>query len=580
MRSAGASPRTRGLLSVAANWFWSLLLIAILGFLVIYPLSMLLTGALTDVNPVSERIDVSRFSLHHFFAALSNSNVHQALLNSVMACAGGAAFAVIMGLSISWIVVRTNTPGRRVIAAVSYIPLFVPPMVAAIAWSLLGSPSTGLINTLLKWFNIESRINVYSMSGLITVFGMYYTPYVYMFTASALRNMDPTLEEASEISGASALYTQIHVTFPLILPAIMSSMLLSFVVMLGIYGIPAVLGSQAKIMLLTTYIFELTSWSPPLYNAAAAVSILMIVVAGALILLQQKVLAGRSFVTISGKGFRPRCLDLGLWRWLTFGLAILYLLVVVALPIAALVIAATRKYMYVPDLASLFDLRQYSLNHFHSVFTNQQAMQSVWNTIIIGIATALIGGVLAFAIGYTVQRNNAPARRAIDMIATLPAAVPGLIIGVAYLWAWIGMPFGLYGTMWILVFAFIGRFIPDTVKVLSTSLSQIHPELKEAAWIAGKGPIRTILTIVLPLAKPGVAAAMTLLFVLAIRELGSSLFLYTTDTMVMAVALLDLYDAGTLGSAAAFGLAQVALLGVLIGFANRLSRGATNSSLG
>jgi iron(III) transport system permease protein len=166
------------------------------------------------------------------------------------------------------------------------------------------------------------------------------------------------------------------------------------------------------------------------------------------------------------------------------------------------------------------------------------------------------------------------------LISTLPAAVPGVIVGVAYLWAWIGLPIGLYGTIWILVFAFVGRFIPDTVKVLSTSLAQIHPELKEAAWISGKGPLRTIMTIILPLAKPGVAAAMTLLFVLAIRELGSSLFLYTTDTMMMAIALLNLYESGTLGTAAAFGLAQVVLLGLLIGLANRLSGGSTNSSVG
>jgi iron(III) transport system permease protein len=567
-------------MSQATTWSWSLLLIGILGFLVVYPLVMLMIGALTDINPVNEKLDASRFSLQHFVATLGNSNVHAALLNSVMACAGGAILAVIIGLSFSWIVVRTNTPGRRVIAAISYIPLFVPPMVAAIAWSLLGSPTTGLLNTILKQFSIEARINIYSMPGLIAVFGMYYAPYVYMFTASALRNMDPTLEEASEISGASAFQTQIYVTFPLIGPAIVSSMLLSFVVMLGIYGIPAVLGSQSKIMLLTTYIFQLTSWSPPLYNAAAAVSMLMIVVAAVLILLQQKILAGRSYVTISGKGFRPRSLDLGRWRWLTFTLAVSYLVVVVAFPMIALAIAATRKYMFVPNLASLLDLRQYSFSHFDAVFSNLQAMQSIWNTVYIGIATAVLGGILSFAIGYTVQSSKAPGRRTIDLITTLPAAIPGLIIGVAYLWAWIGLPVGLYGSMWILVFAFIGRFIPDTVKVLSTSLSQIHPELKEAAWIAGKGPLRTIATIVLPLAKPGVAAAMTLLFVLAIRELGSSLFLYTTDTMVMAVALLDLYDSGTLGTAAAFGLVQVALLGILIGVAGRLSRGATNSSLG
>ena len=172
---------------------------------------------------------------------------------------------------------------------------------------------------MLKWAGLDWRIDVYSMTGLIVVFGMYYAPYVYMFTASALRNMDPSLEEAAEVTGAGPVRTLFTVTFPLIAPAIISSMLLSFIVMLGIYGIPAVLGTPANINVLTTYIFKLTNWSPPLYSTAAAVAIILMVVTGALVVLQQYVLSGRSFTTVAGKAFRPRSLDLGPWRWLTFG---------------------------------------------------------------------------------------------------------------------------------------------------------------------------------------------------------------------------------------------------------------------
>src|SRR5260370_1272427 len=291
-----------------------------------------------------------------------------------------------------------------------------------------------------------------------------------MFTSSALRNMDPSLEEAAEISGASAFATLFSVTFPLIMPAIVSGMLLSFIVMLGIYGIPAVLGAPTNISVLTTYIFKLTNWSPPLYNTAAAVAIILMVVTGLLVFLQQKMLSGRSYTTVAG-------------------------------------------------------------------------------------------------------------RRSIDIISTLPVAIPGLVIGVAYLWAWIGIPGGLYGTIWILALAFIARFMPDTVKALSTSFLQIHRELEEAAWVCGKGMLGTIRTIVLPLARPGVIASMTLLFVLAIRELGSSLFLYTSNTMVMSVLLLDYYEGGNLGKTAAFSLVQTVLLGVLIGGANWLSRGAAQGSV-
>jgi iron(III) transport system permease protein len=161
----------------------------------------------------------------------------------------------------------------------------------------------------------------------------------------------------------------------------------------------------------------------------------------------------------------------------------------------------------------------------------------------------------------------------------VPVAIPGLVVGVAYLWAWVGIPGGLYGTIWILALAFIARFMPDTVKALSTSFLQIHRELEEAAWVCGKGMLGTIRTIVLPLARPGVIASMTLLFVLAIRELGSSLFLYTSNTMVMSVLLLDYYEGGNLGKTAAFSLVQTVLLGVLIGGANWLSREATQSGV-
>jgi len=198
----------------------------------------------------------------------------------------------------------------------------------------------------------------------------------------------------------------------------------------------------------------------------------------------------------------------------------------------------------------------------------------------VGFVTAVLGGVLAFAIGYTVHRGSAPGRRGLDLIATLPVAIPGLVIGVAYLWAWIGLPGGLYGTIWILALAFVARFIPDTMKALSTSFLQIHRELEEAAWVCGKGLIGTIRTIVLPLARPGIVAATTLLFILAIRELGSSLFLYTSDTTVMAVLLLDYYEGGNTGKTAAFSLVQTALLAVLICLATWLSNGNANTDVG
>lgn len=562
----------------ASGWLWSGTLLLILSFLVIYPIAVLLLGALTNVNPVIDGFGAFELSIANFTTVLANPNVHLALANSLIACTGGTVLAVVIGLTFSWVVVRTNTPWKGLIAAISMLPLFVPPLVAGVAWAILGSPRTGLLNILLASVGSSWRIDVYTMTGMIIVFGMYYAPYVYMFTASALRNMDPALEEAAEISGASTFRTLLTVTFPLIAPAILSGMLLSFVVMLGIYGIPAVLGTPGNIPVLTTYIFKLTAWSPPLYSTAAAVAVILMVVTGLLVWLQQKILSGRSYTTVAGKAFRPRSLNLGPWRFLTLGLAIIYLLIVVVLPTLALIVAGFRKFLFIRDLPGLFDARQYGLLHFERLFANPLALRSIFNTMEVGLITALVGGVLAFAIGYTVHRTTLTGRKTLDVISTLPVAIPGLVVGVAYLWAWIGLPGGLYGTIWILALAFIARFLPDTIKALSTSMLQIHRELEEASWICGRGLLGTIRSIVLPLARPGVVAAMTLLFILAIRELGSSLFLYTSETMVMAVLLLDYYEGGNLGITAAFSLVQTVLLGVLISLAHIASRSAAAPS--
>jgi len=232
--------RRRGAIAGA----WVALLLAILGFLVVYPVLTLLLGALTDTNPVVEGLSLRHLSVANFLTVVANPNVADALANTLLACGGGTAIAVVIGLLFSWIVVRTNTPFRGFIAATSILPLFAPPLVAGVAWSILGSPKTGLINTAFKWAGFDWHVDFYSLSGLVFVFGIYYAPYVYMFTSSALRNMDPSLEEAAEISGASAFATLFSVTFPLIMPAIVSGMLLSFIVMLGIYGVPAVLGTR------------------------------------------------------------------------------------------------------------------------------------------------------------------------------------------------------------------------------------------------------------------------------------------------------------------------------------------------
>lgn len=557
------------------RWLWPASLVAVLAILVIYPATMLTVGSLTKVNPAAEGYDFAALTLSNYHEILASSVVREAVFNSLVTALGGGAIAIVVGLFFAWVVTRTNTPFKGIIGMAGIMPLFIPPLVAGFAWSLLGSPETGLLNVLFEAGGLPLRVNLYSLEGIIFVFGVYYAPYVFMFAAATLRNMDPALEEASEIAGVGPLGTMIRVTLPLMAPAILSGGLLAFVIILGIYGIPAILGTPAQRPFLTTYVFTLVSDTPPLYNKAAAVSMILIGVTGLGVYLQQRVLSGRSFVTVAGKSFRPKLLDLGPWRYATLGFGVAYLAVVVILPYAALLVVAFRKFMFIPDLASLFELRQYTFVHFQNLFANPLTGRSIMNSMIVGSMAAAVGGGLAFAVGYTVQRTTLPGRSFLDYIATVPVAIPGLVIGVAYLWAWVGLPGGLYGTTAILALAFVARFLPDTVKALSSSLQQIHKELEEASVICGRGLLSTIKSVVLPLAWPGILSGMTLLFVLSIRELGSSLFLYTSDSIIMSVLLLDFWEGGNIGVSAAFSVFQSALLLVIIGVTNWLTHRAS-----
>lgn len=548
---------------------WTLFLLSVLGFLIIYPIFMLGVGAVSTGGPTSA---TSTIGFDAFLRVVQDPNVLRVTWNTLIVCTGGTIIAVVVGLFFSWVTARTNTPFAKAIEATSIMPLLIPPLVAGVAWSILGSPQTGLLNVLLAGLGLSVKVNFYTPVGIIVIFGIYYAPYVYMFTASAMKNMDPSLEEAAAISGVSTWKTIFQITLPLIMPAIIAGSMLSFVVMLGIYGIPATLGTPGRYTVLTTYIYELISSAPADFNRAAATSLILIFVTALAVIAQQRVLKGKSYVTVAGKAFKPRRIDLGHWKYLTLGISIVYLFIAVVLPMGALIVGSLRKFLYLPDTAALFDLSAYSLDHFQRLFSNSLTTLSLLNTLKIGVITAIVGGILSFMLAYTIYRTKLPFRRLIDIISTLPVAIPGLVIGVAYIWAWISLPGGIYGSIWILALAFVARFIPDTVKSLSTSLLQIHTELEEASLICGRGRLYTIRKIILPLIAPGLISSMSLLFILAIRELGSSLFLYSSKSLPMSVLLVNLYEGGNFGVTAAFSVVQTAILVLVVLFTTWLGR--------
>jgi iron(III) transport system permease protein len=551
------SPRARRRL-------WAILAVAplfvALVFFIVYPVGILLLGSFAKGEPTRLLAAFRNLTLSNYTELYGSAALYRALANSLAGCAGGAALAVVVGLFFAWVVARTDVRAKGLIEVVAIMPLFISPVVASMAWAILANDRSGILNVVFKDLGVDFRFNIYSIPGIWFVLGVYYAPYTYMFLVPALQRMDPALEEASAITGAGTWQTLRRVTFPLIIHPLLSAAILVFVVTLGLFAVPALLAIPANIHFLTTYLFNLVTGNPPLYDKAAAVSVLLIGLTLSGIFLQRRIIARRSVVTITGKSVQPRLFRLGGWRPLVSALVILYLCLTVVLPFLALLLVSIRQFLFIPTLASLFDSQFLTLRHVRFLWAHEQAFRSIWNSLYMGAVAAVVGSCLCFLTAYCIHRSRLPGRTWLDYLSVVPVAVPGLVIGVAYLWAWISFPVPIYGTIWILALAYVARFIPDGVRAAGANLLQIHRELEETSRIHGGTFWDTLWRVVVPLARPGILSSMILLFVLAVRELGSSIFLYTTESIVLAVQIYNHWESGEFGATALLSLVHTLIL--------------------
>ena len=548
-------------------------LAALLGVLIVLPVLVLVLGSFLAEPPRALHVDWSGLTLDNYVEVLTKGGFAGVFGTTLGAALLGTAGAIVVGAGLAWLAVRTDVPGGRLIDVVAIMPLFVPPLVGAFAWDILASPRSGIINLIARSLHASSFVNVYSLGGVGFVFAIYYAPYVYLFVASALRNMDAVLEEAAALAGAGRFRTLMQITLPLVAPALLSSALLVFVLLIELFAIPAVLGTGGNLHFVSVRIWELIGFAPPKVNQASALGVLLLAVTVTLVLLQQRLLARRSFVTVAGKGIRPGVVGLGPARWPLAALSLAYLLFVVLLPFAALLLIALRKGLFFSTLAAVFDPTQLSVRQFAIALGDPVVQTSLLNTLLVALGTVLLGGALYFTIAYTVHRTRLAGRRLVDLISVLPVAIPGLIIGLGYLWSWISLPVGIYGTLWIIILAYISQFAPQGVRAISASLMQIHPELEESGRICGAGFFTTLRRVVIPLAWPGMLAAMILLLVLSFRELATALFLYTANTQVFSVTMFDFWERGSTGLVAVMALLQSLVLLALVLAGQSIRRG-------
>lgn len=535
------------------------LTVAVIAVLVCYPLAWLVVGSFQTGGPGGP------FSVTAYRQVFSALNFREIVWNTIWLGVGSVVLSLCFGLPLAWIVGRTDTPFKGFINLVALVPFITPPIVGAIAWSYLGGPNAGFLNVWWEMLTGSGKplFNIFSLGGLIWAMALYVTPYVFLITSAALKTMDPALEHAAVIAGASPLQTAVRITLPLVTPAILGASVLAFVQSLEIFAIPAALGIPGNVYVFTTQIWRTMIGVPPRFDRAAALAMILVAVSALVLFCQRRFLAGgREYTTVAGRAARPCVIALGRWRYVALAYAGLYLLMSAGLPYLVLAYGAVVKRRGLPPTWS-----NLTLANLTGVFAGSPLVaRSIGNSLLLSVLAATAGMALAMVAAYIVVKTRSRWRGLLDLITFLPIAVPGTVIAVGMVWAYLRPPFSLYGTLWILAIAYVTRYLPLGARTVTAALVQIHQDLERSAEITGARWITMFRKILIPLVLPSLGAGWILMFVSSMRELSSSIILYSSGHETIAVALFLLWDDGhfELVSVLSLILAVISLASVLL----------------
>ncbi|MGY4474918.1 ABC transporter permease [Bradyrhizobium sp. USDA 3364] len=565
MTTTTSSPTPRPRIDWTRPVLW--LFAAVLVLLILLPLSWLAVFAFTDKarHPTQQ----------NFVTLFSNPDFLDPLLTTAIIATTSALICCIVAAPISWLVSRTDMPGRQTIRALVTASFVTPPFLGAVAWELLAAPNSGLLNQLYRLFageDADALFNIYSMTGIIFVISCYTFPFVFVLVANALDTMPGELEDASAILGGNAWTTARRVTIPLALPALVAGALIAFLQAMTLFGSPAILALPAGFHTMTTKIWSLFQYPPKLeLAAAAAVPLLVLTI---LLLQGQKALLGRrGYSVIGGKYGAPRRVELRGWRWAALGFCLLVLLNPVFLPYLALLNAA-----FSPNATTLVTPSTLTLHNIVFVFTELSSTQlALKNTVILGTATATIGTILALVIAYVTTRKVIAGHRVLGFLATAPVAVPGIVLGVGLFLSYTRPPFVLYGTLWILLLAFLTINLPSAYQQLQAAFATIHPELEEASRILGATRLQALRQITAPLLRTGVIATWCFIFIGVMRELSAAIVLFTSQTKVLSVLIYDLNEGGDLAAIAVLGIAMLVITFAVVLAVNQIPMSGGNA---
>jgi iron(III) transport system permease protein len=512
------------------------------------------------------------FTLENYRTAYFSAETFRLFFNSVQYAAGTAVFALVVGTSLAWMNERTNTPFKRLFFALSIIPLVIPGILFTVAWIMLASPKIGILNVWMQWaFDTDAVFfNIYTLTGMIWTDGLHYSPMAFLLMTAAFRSMDPSLEESALMCGASVLQIAWRITLKLAWPAALASLLILFVRSLESFEVPALLGLPVGIQVYTSSIYQAIHQYPSQIGLAASYAITLLLITSFGIYMQSRLSYHSSrFSTVTGKGFRPRTIDLGNWRYLTAGLFVLYFLVIVLLPFLILVWSSLQKFYSAPSWAAL---SRVTLDSYRTILDYPQFWSTVRNSLFLAFTTATVIMLLGAIISWVVVRTKIRGRWVLDNVASLPLVFPGLVLGLSIMICYLYLDIGVYGTIWIMLIAYVTRFLPYGTRYASTSMMQIHKELEESAAMSGASWGLTFRRVVLPLLKPGLLAGWIYVLIVSIRELSSSILLYSPGTEVVSIMIWELWQNGQYVELSALGVMLIVLLFCLVMLAQFLGK--------
>jgi iron(III) transport system permease protein len=549
------------------------LLLGLVAVIVLPPFAFLVRASLTlgDSNVVTPQ-----YGLGNFISVLAHSG-GELWFTTLVYSIGSSALAIVLGVSSAWLVARTDAPFGQTAIVAAFLSLAVPVIVKSIGWIMLLGPNGGLINVALRGFlgGEEGPIQLYSLGGMTFVEGLLWTPVVFLLTLPVLGATDPSLEEAAATSGADLYQRLRRVTLPLMRPSILAVFLLALIRSLESFEVPLLIGSPGNLHTLTTAIYDsIRSGFVPRYGEASAFAVLLLVlVAAPLAYYYRLTREVDRYATITGKGFRPRRLKLGVWRR-PLGLWLLIIPLSLAAPVLIMLWASFLPVYKPPELA---DVATFSLANYRSVWGHADTLAGLRNSALIGFLSATLVVGLTFIAAWLVVRNRGTARWALDFLISVPLVFPGIVLGITLLIQFLWLPMvPIYGTIWILVFAFLIRFMPYGMRFCHAGILAVHRELEECGRACGATTFTVLRRVVLPLALPSVTAAWLYVFLHTIRDLSLAILLAGPGSPVVAVVILDLWNNGEVPELAALAVllaAGVTALGVMLMWLSRRTAG-------